>query len=348
MELNVLQRAVVICNSSDETHNSARVNVFILSNKIVALSETLMETLKAYLVLVRYPLFAIPIVATLPGALIASQGEINWRLGVTLLVALFGYLAGMMKNDYFHRQQDALVNPHSPLPSERLRPRGVLITASLIYICCVIAGFALNVKAGFVVVGLVIISHSYNAILKEQGIWGSISLPTGIGLLNVFGSLAVSGELPRLVLYAFAATTLYDFGTHITTTFKDFERDKQIGILTTPIQVGVPTALAISAIATLISFVIALLPYWLFEGIGWHYTLWILFAAMATTVTRLPLYLRPSEKNGYLALKGSMIGAITFFPCFIVVQVSFLQSTLIIAPLLLTTLILLKISRQEV
>ena len=60
-----------------------------------------MNTLKAYLELIRYPLFAIPIVATLPGALIASEGEWNWRVGLTLLIALLGYFAGMMKNDYF-------------------------------------------------------------------------------------------------------------------------------------------------------------------------------------------------------------------------------------------------------
>ena len=40
-----------------------------------------MKTLKAYLELIRYPLFAIPIVATLPGTLIASEGRINWRVG---------------------------------------------------------------------------------------------------------------------------------------------------------------------------------------------------------------------------------------------------------------------------
>ena len=34
-----------------------------------------MSRFKAYLELIRYPLFAIPIVATLPGALIASEGH---------------------------------------------------------------------------------------------------------------------------------------------------------------------------------------------------------------------------------------------------------------------------------
>ena len=306
-----------------------------------------MKTLKAYLELIRYPLFAIPIVATLPGTLIASEGQINWRVGVTLLTALLGYFAGMMKNDYFHREQDSVTNPHRPLPSHRLTPRQVMITASTTYIVCVFLGFMLHFRAGLLVIALVMISHCYNAIFKERGVWGSISLPIGVGMLNVFGALAVSGEVPRMVWYAFAATTLYDCGTHITTTFKDIERDKKIGITTTPLQLGIKPALAVSAVATICAFIVAALPHWL-EGISWHYTLWILCALIATSVTRLPLYLEANEKNGYRALKGSMIGAITFFPCLIGVRFSLWQSALIIVPLLLITLILLQITKREV
>ena len=306
-----------------------------------------MNTFKAYLEIIRYPLFAIPIVATLPGALIASDGVWNWRVGLTLIVALLGYFAGMMKNDYFHREQDNIANPKRPIPSHRLSPRQVMVTASSIYITCVILGFTLHIKAGLLVIALVMISHSYNAIFKERGIMGSISLPVGIGLLNVFGALAVSGGVPRLVWYAFAATTLYDCGTHITTTFKDIERDKKIGITTTPLQLGIKPALALSAVATILAFIVAVLPYW-FEGVRWNYTLWIVIALVATSITRLPLYLNPNEENGYLALQGSMIGAITFFPCLIGVQISFLRSALLILPLLLLTMTLLRVSKREV
>ena len=306
-----------------------------------------MNTLKAYLELIRYPLFAIPIAATLPGALIASKGEWNWRVALTLFIALLGYFAGMMKNDYFHREQDAVANPDRPLPSDRLTPRQVLVTASSTYIICVILGFTLHIKAGLLVIALVMISHLYNAFFKERGILGSISLPLGIGLLNVFGALAVSGGVPRLVWYAFAATTLYDCGTHITTTFKDLERDEKLGITTTPLQLGIKPALFCAAVSTILSFVVAVLPHWL-EGVSWHYTLWVVFALLVTSITRLPLYLNPTEKNGYRALKGSMIGAITFFPCLIGVQISLWSSALVIVPLLLVTMGLLEVTKREV
>ena len=307
-----------------------------------------MSRLKAYLELVRYPLFAIPIVATLPGALIASQGKFTWRVAVALVIALFGYFAGMIKNDYFHHETDKQTNPERPLPSQRLTPQQAIIPASLIYGLCVIGGFLLNRPTGFLVMGLVAISHLYNAIFKAKGILGSLTLPLGIGLLSIFGALVVSGTVPRLVWYAFAATTLYDLGTHITTTFKDISRDKQLGILTTPLQIGIRPALWVSAIATVLAFAIALLPYWLEPDVQKSYIVWVVLGVIATVGTRISLYLEPNEKNGYFALKGSMVGSILFFPCLIGAQVSIVVSAAVIVPLLLITLFLLKTTRQEV
>lgn len=307
-----------------------------------------MNRFRAYLDLIRYPLFAIPIVATLPGALIASGGRFTWRVAVALVIALFGYFAGMIKNDYFHHETDKQTNPERPLPAQRLTPRQAIIPASLIYGTCVIGGFLLNPQTGFLVMGLVAISHLYNAIFKSKGILGSLTLPLGIGLLSIFGALVVSGTVPRLVWYAFAATTLYDLGTHITTTFKDLSRDRQLGILTTPIQIGVRPALLVSAVATVLAFAIALLPYWLEPDVQKTYIVWVVLGIIATVGTRISLYLQPNEKNGYFALKGSMVGSILFFPCLIGAQVSIVVSAAVILPLLLITLFLLKTTRQEV
>ena len=308
-----------------------------------------MSRIKAYLELIRYPLFAIPIVATLPGALIASEGQLTWRVVAALIIAMFGYFAGMIKNDYFHRETDALTNPERPLPSNRLTPKQALLPASIIYALCVLCGFLLNVKAGLLVMGLVAISHLYNAIFKAKGILGSLTLPLGIGLLNVFGALVVSGSVPRLIWYAFGATTLYDLGTHITTTFKDISRDREQGITTTPMQLGIRPALLLAATATILAFVIALLPYWLEESLAQKsYAVWVILGMLAAVITRIPLYLQPNEKNGYFALKGSMIGSILFFPCLIGTQISLVISISIIIPLLLITVLLLRTSQQEV
>jgi geranylgeranylglycerol-phosphate geranylgeranyltransferase len=303
--------------------------------------------LQAYLELIRYPLFPIPIVSTLPGALIAGGDAISWRFWTALLTAALGYFAGMMKNDYFHRDLDAKAHPTRPIPSGRLSVKEVFIAASSLYLICAALGFLMNWKAGAMVMLLVMISHLYNAIFKEKGVLGSISLPLGIALLSVFGALAVSGGIPGLVWYAFGSIFLFDFGTHIVTTFKDIERDRRLGVVTTPIQIGIRPALMLSGCATLGAFALAITPL-IMGTIGWNYAVWLALAFAVTAFTRVPLMIRPSERNGYLALKGAMTGSISFFPALAATTMPMWGAAAIILPLMMISWLLLRRSRQEV
>ena len=98
----------------------------------------------AYLELIRYPLLAIPIAASLPGVVLAAdEVGIDWRVFAAPATALCGYFAGMIKNDYFHREHDRAANPDRPLPSGRARPKTAHRLASGMYIACVLSGFAM-------------------------------------------------------------------------------------------------------------------------------------------------------------------------------------------------------------
>lgn len=153
------------------------------------------------------------------------------------------------------------MTPGKPIPSGRISGKMAFILASTIYIICVILGFFMNYKAGLIVMLLIAISHLYNAIFKGKGILGSIILPIGIATMSIFGSVAVSGRIPEILWYSFAGVFLYDFGAHIATTFKDIDHDRAVGIVTTPLQIGVKPALFLSTIATISAFIIFVFPY---------------------------------------------------------------------------------------
>ena len=104
----------------------------------------------------------------------------------------------------------------------------------------------------------------------------------------------------------------------------------------------------LSAVATVLAFTIAFLPYWLEPDLQKSYIVWVILGIIATVGTRISLYLQPNEENGYLALKGSMVGSILFFPCLIGTLVPIAVSAAVIVPLLLVTLFLLRTTRQEV
>ncbi|MGQ9609629.1 MAG: UbiA family prenyltransferase [bacterium] len=306
-----------------------------------------MRKAKAYLELIRFPLFPIPIVSTLPGVILAGEGSITWKGYVAIIISLIGYFGGMIKNDYFHSKTDAIANPSKPIPSGRVSRRNALIFASSIYILCIFAGFMLNYKAGFLVILLIVISHLYNAIFKGKGILGSIILPLGIATMSLFGSVAVSGKIAQLVWYGFIGIFLYDFGAHIATTFKDIEQDRLLKIVTTPIQIGIKPALFLSTIATILSFVVFILPY-ILDRVDSHYLIWIGISFGTAAITRIPLIFNTSQENGYLALKGSMIGAIALYPCLISHYINVYISGLIILVPYFISSILLEMTPQRV
>ncbi len=303
--------------------------------------------LNTYLEIIRFPLFPIPIVTTLSGVVLAGGSSISWKGYVVLAISMIGYFSGMLKNDYFHSETDSLVSPQKPIPSGRISRRKVLISASTIYIVCLLSGFLLNYKAGLMVAALIALSHLYNAMFKEKGILGSITLPLGIALMSVFGSVAVLGRVHEMVWYCFAGIFLYDFGAHIATTFKDIDHDRETGIVTTPIQIGIKPALALSTIATIGAFVVMSLPYILGKADS-NYLIWVGLSVGTVIITRLPLLIKQDQGNGYLALKGSMLGAIALYPCLIgtvfSINVCFL---VIMIPYLLST-ILLETTSQHV
>ena len=272
--------------------------------------------LKTYLEIIRFPLFPIPIVTTLSGVILAGGSSISWKGYTVLAISMIGYFAGMLKNDYFHSEADAKVNPQKPIPSGRISRKKVLIFASGTYVICLLAGLLLNYKAGLMVALLVSISHLYNAMFKGKGLLGSIVLPLGIAFMSVFGAIAVSGGVPGMVWYAFVGIFLYDFGAHIATTFKDIEQDKQMGITTTPIQIGIKPALVLSSILTVGAFIAMVLPY-AFGKADASYLIWVGVSAGTAFITRLPLLFNQNHDNGYLALKGSMMGAIALYPSMI-------------------------------
>ena len=306
--------------------------------------------MRAYLELIRYPLFAAPIAATLPGVVLAAeQTGFSWRVPAALLTALCGYFAGMIKNDYFHLEHDRAANPLRPIPSGRVSPKTALRLASGMYIACVASGFAMSWRAGLLTMCLVAVSHSYNAYLKKRGVWGSASLPFGMALLSVYGAVCVSDTFeafPPRVWTAFAVIFLYDSGVHIVSTFKDMERDRRLGVLTTPLQIGVRPALWLSTLLTAAAVPTALAPAFADRSV-W-YAVWTALAFAAALSTRLPLMKQISERNGYAALKGSMIGAVMLFPAPILSVLPLQWSAAILIPLAGLTALLLNRSRQEV
>jgi chlorophyll synthase len=187
-------------------------------------------------------------------------------------VALAGPLVCAMSqaaNDWFDRHVDAINEPNRPIPSGRLPGRTGL------WIALGWTGLSLLVAAALgpwvFIAGLLgtSLAWAYSAPplrLKENGWWGNTACAACYeGLPWFTGAAIMTGHWPdsRIVLVA----VLYSAGAHGIMTLNDFKSvdgDRQMGVNSLPVLLGVDRAarLACWAMAVPQVLVVALLAYW--------------------------------------------------------------------------------------
>src|SRR5215210_1550844 len=101
---------------------------------------------RAYLELVRLPNLFTAVGDIMAGYLIVSRGvDISWRHLATLMVAsICLYAAGVVLNDYFDRDGDAVERAERPIPSGRIQERDALTLGLLL----LAVGCALGASTG--------------------------------------------------------------------------------------------------------------------------------------------------------------------------------------------------------
>ena len=178
-------------------------------------------------------------------------------------------------NDWYDRHVDAINEPQRPIPSGRMPGRwgfdlAVLWTAISLLVATLLGPWGF----GAAVVGL-LLAWAYSAPplrLKENGWWGNAACGFSYeGIAWVTGAAVMAGGyMPDSRSLLLAA--LYSLGTHGIMTLNDFkaiEGDRQMGVRSLPVQLGVDKAAKVACwVMTLPQLaVIALLLIW---GAPWH------------------------------------------------------------------------------
>ena len=183
---------------------------------------------------------------------VASGAPVSERWGLVLVgVLLAGPLVcatSQAVNDWFDRHVDAINEPNRPIPSGRMPGRWGLYIAVLWTLLSLAVGLVLG-PVGFAAaaVGL-LLAWAYSAPplrLKRNGWWGNAACGLSYeGLAWITGAAVMAaGGWPsqRSMLLAL----LYSVGAHGIMTLNDFksiEGDKQMGIGSLPVQLGVDGA----------------------------------------------------------------------------------------------------------
>jgi chlorophyll/bacteriochlorophyll a synthase len=172
-------------------------------------------------------------------------------------------------NDWFDRDVDRINEPHRPIPSGRIPgQRGLYIAVTWSILSLLVAAPLGRWGVGATIVGLVL-AWCYSAPpirLKQNGWYGNAACAACYeGLPWITGAAVLSNAEPGWRIFVMAA--LYSLGAHGIMTLNDFksaEGDRQMGIHSLPVLLGVDAA-ATSACITMAMpqlVVIALLLGW--------------------------------------------------------------------------------------
>jgi chlorophyll synthase len=174
----------------------------------------------------------------------------RWPLMITG-VALAGPLVcatSQAANDWFDRHVDAINEPNRPIPSGRIPGRwGLYIAIAWTVLSLAVATLLGPWGFGAAVAGLVL-AWVYSAPplrLKLNGWWGNAACGLSYeGLAWITGAaVMVGGAMPGWRSLALAL--LYSIGAHGIMTLNDFkaiEGDRQMGVRSLPVQLGVQGA----------------------------------------------------------------------------------------------------------
>ncbi len=210
---------------------------------------------------------------------VASGQSLDGKWGLALTgVLLSGPLVcatSQAVNDWYDRHVDAINEPHRPIPSGRMPGHWGLYIAILWTLLSLAVSTALG-PWGFAaaVLGL-LLAWAYSAPplrLKRNGWWGNAAC--GIcyeGLAWVTGAVVMAGgQMPDWRTLVLAG--LYSAGAHGIMTLNDFKSidgDRQMGIGSLPVRLGVQGAARAACLSMALpqALVVVLLATW---GQTWH------------------------------------------------------------------------------
>ena len=157
-------------------------------------------------------------------------------------------------NDWFDRDVDAINEPHRPIPSGRMPGRWGLAIAIIWTLLSLLVATALGPWGfGAAAAGLVL-AWAYSAPpirLKRNGWWGNAACAACYeGLAWVTGAAVMAGgAMPDARTLLLAA--LYSIGAHGIMTLNDFKAidgDRQMGIRSLPVQLGIEMSARVACI----------------------------------------------------------------------------------------------------
>jgi 4-hydroxybenzoate polyprenyltransferase len=170
--------------------------------------------LRGYLELLRPPNVVTAIADILAGYAVAGRDQ-PWMLPWLIVATVTLYAGGVVLNDFFDRDIDAVERPERPIPSGRVSARGAGVLGAMLLVIGVLSASQATVVTGTVAAAIALCVFLYDARAKRHAFAGPLCMGTCRGLNLLLGMSANVAALRAYwplgllsVVYIAAVTTV--------------------------------------------------------------------------------------------------------------------------------------------
>ena len=215
--------------------------------------------------------------------------------------------AGNIINDISDADTDKINHPERPIPKGEIRIRDAWIVSDAFFIiAAILAGILLSLIAGIVVIVAIAVLVGYEMKLKGTGLPGNFAISILVGMIFIFGGIAVNSVSRMVLLFLMAFLT--NSAREIIKDVQDMKGD--VDRKTFPMKHGVKASFSIIVALTLAGVLFSLLTYFL--GIfGFIYLIAVIIAD-AVFIASLAVFGRNAKESQNFSKLAMILGLVAF------------------------------------
>jgi geranylgeranylglycerol-phosphate geranylgeranyltransferase len=195
-------------------------------------------------------------------ALVLLKGAIDAVLFAEIFASMaFIVSGGFAINDYFDQKTDAIVKPNRPIPSGAVSPRQAIVVSAFMFTLGLVVAFLISFYCFALLLFDSLLLLFYSAFLKKQS--GTIAnMVVGFLIATSFwyGEIAAL-NMVTIASVSLSLTSFGSVGGNILRDVLSLEGDLKASYPTMPKEIGVKSAVEVSAAFLLLSALCSPFPY---------------------------------------------------------------------------------------
>ena len=193
------------------------------------------------------------------------------KLFLAFLTALFLEAATFSLNDYFDIEIDRRNNRvDRPLVRGDVQPRTAVVVFVLLFPLGIVSAFFVNLQCFVIALMTGLFAVAYDVWLKRVKQVGNLYIAYTMAVPFVFGAVAVSPNIPLIILILASIAFLAGWGREIMKDVMDVLGDQEQGVKSLPMYIGKRNAYRIVAFFYLAATTLSFFPYFLLNGTVYH------------------------------------------------------------------------------